>query len=67
MKRFLIYLITVYQKYAPMHIRQACRFEPSCSNYMMMALEKYGVFKGLYKGIGRLGRCKPPNGGLDLP
>jgi len=67
MKRFLIYLILVYQKYAPRRIRQSCRFEPSCSNYMMQALNKYGVSTGLYKGIIRLFKCKPPNGGIDYP
>jgi len=67
MKKVLIYLITRYQKYAPKRVRQACRFEPSCSNYMMMSLEKYGVLLGVYKGIERVGRCKPPHGGVDLP
>jgi len=67
MKRFLIYLIRIYQRYAPTRVRKSCRFEPSCSNYMILSLEKYGVFSGLYRGITRLGRCKPPNGGVDLP
>lgn len=67
MKNVLIYLIRKYQKYAPTRIRQSCRFEPSCSNYMILALEKYGVFAGLSKGMKRLGRCKPPYGGVDNP
>ena len=45
-----------------------CRFEPSCSRYMIGALRKYGLFKGLAKGIGRLCRCHPWHpGGYDPP
>ncbi len=66
-KKILIYLVQLYQRYAPARIRQNCRFEPSCSNYMIMSIKKYGTKKGLLKGIDRLKRCKPPNGGLDLP
>jgi putative membrane protein insertion efficiency factor len=67
MKSLILYLIKKYQKYAPARIRRSCRFEPSCSNYMILALDKYGVLLGLRKGIGRLGRCKPPYGGVDIP
>jgi putative membrane protein insertion efficiency factor len=46
----------------------ACRFEPSCSRYMIAALRKYGLFQGLAKGIGRVLRCHPWHpGGLDPP
>jgi putative component of membrane protein insertase Oxa1/YidC/SpoIIIJ protein YidD len=34
---------------------------------MIMAINKYGLFRGVYKGIRRLLRCKPPNGGEDYP
>jgi putative component of membrane protein insertase Oxa1/YidC/SpoIIIJ protein YidD len=34
---------------------------------MMQAVEKYGFFKGIFKGINRLYRCKPPFGGFDYP
>jgi uncharacterized protein len=45
-----------------------CRFEPSCSRYMIGALQKYGLIKGLSKGIGRILRCHPWNpGGYDPP
>lgn len=36
-----------------------CRFTPTCSEYMKIAIEKYGTFKGLKLGIKRLLRCHP--------
>ena len=67
MKRIIVSVIRFYQRNAPDRIRQSCRFEPSCSEYMILAISKYGVFKGVSKGINRLGRCKIPNGGIDNP
>ena len=61
------YLILLYQKFAPARVRRACVFEPSCSNYMLLAIEKYGVWRGVYKGIKRVLRCHYPNGGVDYP
>lgn len=66
-KYILIFLVKIYQKIAPISIRSKCRFEPSCSNYMLQSLEKYGLFKGLKKGINRLKRCNINNGGYDYP
>jgi uncharacterized protein len=43
-----------------------CRFDPSCSQYTVDALRKYGAFKGLWLGICRIARCHPFNkGGYD--
>ena len=43
-----------------------CRFEPTCSIYMMHAIEKYGLIRGTWMGLRRLGRCHPLNpGGWD--
>ena len=66
-KKTVIWLILLYQKYAPERIRKSCVFEPTCSNYMLQAIEKYGLFKGIIKGIKRLLRCHQPNGGVDNP
>lgn len=38
-----------------------CRFHPSCSNYGVQALEKYGFIKGWKKTLHRINRCKPDN------
>ena len=66
-RHIAIWLVRLYQNIAPASIRNRCRFEPSCSQYMIIALKKYGFFKGLKKGFSRLRRCKPPNGGTDNP
>lgn len=66
-KSFLFFCIDLYQILAPTKIRMRCRFEPSCSQYMRLAIEKFGVIKGIKKGINRLKRCKSPNGGYDSP
>jgi putative membrane protein insertion efficiency factor len=66
-KRILIALIKTYQALAPKKVRERCRYEPSCSVYMIMSLEKYGLWRGLKKGLRRWRGCKPPNGGFDFP
>ena len=67
MKSLFKSFIRLYQKTAPKRIRNSCRFEPSCSDYMIISVDKYGLWEGLLKGVNRLKRCKPPNGGLDNP
>ena len=66
-RSFIINSVLLYQKHAPEKIRRACLFTPSCSEYMLLAINKYGVIKGLIKGIDRLSRCHHPNGGTDYP
>ena len=66
-KRAIIWLIHLYQNKAPDKVRLRCVFEPSCSEYMLLAIQKYGLIRGLFKGIRRLWRCHPPNGGKDYP
>lgn len=67
LKRGLIWLVHVYQHYAPDEIRLKCVFEPSCSEYMILSIKKYGAILGVIKGVIRLLRCHPPNGGCDMP
>lgn len=59
--------VLVYKATAPMSVRSRCLFKPTCSTYMIMAIYKYGLFIGVIKGIRRILRCKPPNGGIDYP
>lgn len=66
-KQMFICAIKIYQRYAPDSLRNKCRFEPSCSEYMILAIEKYGLIKGLQKGICRLKRCNINGGGFDFP
>lgn len=67
LKKAIIGLIHLYQQFAPESVRMKCRFEPSCSEYMKLSIEKYGIYKGILNGINRFKRCKPDNGGYDFP
>ena len=62
MRTLLILLVRAYQMTLSPLFSGCCRFEPSCSNYMIEALQRHGVFKGLYLGIRRLLRCHPFGG-----
>jgi uncharacterized protein len=64
----IIALVRVYQwTLSPIFGRQ-CRFQPTCSNYMIGAIEKYGAVRGTIKGIWRVLRCNPfCRGGYDPP
>ncbi|MDD4127805.1 MAG: membrane protein insertion efficiency factor YidD, partial [Methanomicrobium sp.] len=61
---FCICLIRVYQKkISPLLNKKGvkCRFYPTCSDYMIMAITKYGMIRGIIKGISRIKRCRPDN------
>lgn len=65
---FLIAVIRLYQVTVSPLLGPACRFEPSCSRYMVESLKKYGPVKGLARGLRRFLRCHPWNpGGYDPP
>ena len=65
LRAVLIWCIRVYQALAPDEVRLRCVFTPSCSEYAVQALQKYGVCRGLPRIVRRLRRCQPPNGGTD--
>lgn len=67
MSEIMIWTIRVYQRYASDDIRMACVYEPSCSEYMIQSIQKYGSIKGVIRGAQRLKRCHLPNGGRDDP
>ena len=58
MKKALVKLIKKYQD-TPFKSHDSCKFIPTCSNYMLEALERFGLIKGLYLGIKRLLKCNP--------
>ncbi len=61
-KNLLIYLVKFYQRFLKFFIgSNHCKFFPTCSNYMIMAIEKKGIFKGIYLGIVRILKCHPFN------
>lgn len=65
--RFLILaLIRAYQEWVSPFLPSACRFHPTCSEYMRQAVERYGAARGVWMGLKRLARCQPLcEGGLD--
>ena len=64
--KFLRMLVRLYQLTLSPWVGRSCRFVPTCSNYAIEALEKYGAVKGTYLTIYRLLRCHPLGGrGLD--
>ncbi len=66
MQTCLIYLIKMYQFFLSPWIGQQCRFHPSCSNYGIEAIQRFGAIKGSWLTLKRLVRCQPfCDGGLD--
>lgn len=66
MKIILISLINFYRERISPLKAPSCRFYPSCSQYAIDAIEKYGWFKGCIMALGRILRCNPFNsGGYD--
>ncbi len=59
MLTFLKFFIKLYKYAFSAFIPDACRFEPSCSQYALEALDNHGLIKGLWLTIRRLLRCHP--------
>ena len=59
MKRFALALIRFYQRYISPCTPPCCRFTPTCSQYALEAITKYGFLKGGYLALRRLLRCHP--------
>ncbi|MGT2655883.1 membrane protein insertion efficiency factor YidD [Streptococcus varani] len=66
MKTFLIWLVKLYQRFISPLTPPFCRYRPTCSAYMIQALEKHGA-KGFFMGIARILRCHPFVEGGDDP
>ncbi len=67
MKKIMIRMIRFYQKYlSPLKVWTHCIYTPTCSQYAIEALEKYGALKGSLLAIWRILRCNPfSKGGYD--
>ncbi|HIX98297.1 MULTISPECIES: membrane protein insertion efficiency factor YidD [Clostridia] len=67
MKKILIGLVRVYQKYlSPLKGHSTCIYFPTCSQYAVEAIEKYGALKGGLLAVWRILRCNPfSKGGYD--
>lgn len=66
--RAMIALVRFYQRAISPLLGSQCRFAPTCSQYMIEAIEKYGPVRGVFKGTMRICRCHPFHpGGYDPP
>lgn len=66
MRTFLTRCLLFYKRWVSPWLPSACRFEPTCSDYMRQAVERYGARRGIWLGCKRLLRCHPLHaGGYD--
>jgi uncharacterized protein len=66
LKKVIIFLIKLYKRFISPLLPNSCRFYPTCSQYAIDSIKKYGVFKGGVKAAYRIIRCNPFNrGGYD--
>lgn len=66
MKKTILGIIRFYRVFISPLKPPTCRFIPTCSEYAMLAVEKYGIVRGLWKALKRILRCHPFNpGGYD--
>ncbi|MEG0742753.1 MAG: membrane protein insertion efficiency factor YidD [Clostridia bacterium] len=66
MKRLLLGLIHFYRRHISPHTPPSCRFQPTCSQYALTAIERYGAWRGGWMAAWRLLRCNPfCKGGYD--
>ena len=59
MKKLLLSVIVCYQRWISPAFPGKCRFRPTCSEYAIEAIRKYGAFKGTYLALRRILRCHP--------
>jgi putative membrane protein insertion efficiency factor len=62
----MVFCIRIYQRHADAETRLRCRQIPTCSEYAILAIQRYGPVRGAWKSVGRLRRCRPP-GRIDYP
>lgn len=66
MTKILLFLVKAYQYLISPMLGPSCRYTPTCSEYAVQALKKYGAIKGFWLSIKRVGRCHPwHDGGYD--
>jgi len=59
--------IKLYQWFISPILGPSCRYSPSCSHYMLQAIDEWGIFRGTWIGLKRIGRCHPWGGHGDDP
>ena len=58
----LIFLVKIYQSIISPLFPPTCRYKPTCSEYTIQSLKKYGIIKGVYLSIKRIVNCHPWGG-----
>lgn len=61
----MLFFVKIYRLTLSKWLPRCCRFTPSCSEYAMIAIRRFGAVKGGYLAIRRIIRCNPFNGGYD--
>ncbi|GHV89845.1 hypothetical protein AGMMS50268_03480 [Spirochaetia bacterium] len=67
LKGMVIGFVHLYQHYAPEELRRNCLFKPTCSEYMLLAIEKYGLIKGVALSLKRFKKCNGEMYRIDYP
>lgn len=66
MRALTIASLRFYKRWISPMLPSACRYHPTCSEYMLQSIEKHGVVRGVWMGVKRLARCHPFHaGGFD--
>ncbi len=66
MKRFVLALIGLYQRFISPGIPRRCKYEPTCSRYAAQAVREFGILRGAPLAVWRVLRCNPfSHGGFD--
>jgi len=69
LNQIFIFPVRLYQWLISPLLGSNCRFQPTCSQYMIQAIQEWGPIKGIYLGVRRIGRCHPwgPHGHDPVP
>ncbi|HHS13900.1 MAG TPA: membrane protein insertion efficiency factor YidD [bacterium] len=66
MKKLILSFLRIYRRWISPGLPRSCRFYPTCSQYAIQAIEKYGLMRGLGVSFKRVARCHPLHpGGFD--
>ena len=66
MRQVVIALIKLYRYAVSPYLAPSCRYTPTCSSYALEAIERFGIFRGGWMALRRVGRCHPWHpGGYD--